>query len=450
MEMTPPDWSHSIEAEQSVLGALMLDNVAFDRVADLISERDFYTREHRAIFRAIAKLIDAGKGADVVTVTERLTAENAQEFGKVASYLGMLAQETPSALNIRRYAELVRERSILRRLFGAAQDTCVAVANFGGRDAGVLLDEAQARIMEISEHRVGREDFQPASQVLAQAFEFIDHQYHRDDPNAPTGVPTGFIDLDSMTSGLHPGQLVILAARPAMGKSALALNITEHAASVTGKWALFFTLEMGNREQALRMIAAGAGINVQRLVTGRLYDEEWSQLSAAVSRMHDLPIAFNEQAGLTVMELRALARRAMREHPGGLSLVVVDYLQLMLASDNEANRAMQLAEISRGLKLLAKELQVPVIALSQLNRDLEKRTNKRPVMSDLRDSGALEQDADVILFIYRDEVYNASTEYKGSAEIIICKQRNGPVGMVRLAFRADHTRFENYAGHDYS
>lgn len=446
----PPEWSHSLEAEQSVLGALLLDNTAFDRVADLIGERDFYTGEHRAIFRGITALIEAGKAADLVTVFERLSAENAQAYGGLAPYLGAMAQNVPSALNIRRYAELVRERSLLRRLFTASRETCEAVANFAGREAGTLLDEAEARILAISHQRLDRAEFQPVEQALSQAFEFIDHQYHRADPNAPTGVPTGFVDLDSMTSGLHPGQLVILAARPAMGKSALALNITQHAARATGKRALFFTLEMGNREQALRLLAAEAHVNVQRLVTGRLYDREWSDISDAMSRLQGLPISLNEKAGMTVMELRAFARRAARENPAGLSLVVVDYLQLMLAGDNEANRATQIAEISRGLKLLAKELQVPVVALSQLNRELEKRHNKRPVMSDLRDSGALEQDADVILFIYRDEVYNRDSEHKGTAEIIVAKQRNGPVGTVRLMFRADNTRFENWAGHNFS
>ncbi len=364
-------------------------------------------------------------------------------------YLVQLAAGADPALGVcvqvrQHPVELIRQRALLRQLYSASMETSAAVAGYAGRDAGTLLDEAETRLMAISQRSTSNKDFQPVGSALAQAVEFIDAQFHREDPNAPTGIPYGFVDLDQMTSGMHPGQLIILAARPAMGKSALALNITEQAAAATGKTALFFSLEMSNREQALRLIASGARVNVQRLVTGRLYDGEWGRVSAAMGKMHDLPIQFNDQASLTVMDMRSLSRRAAREH-GALSLIVVDYVQLMLAGTNDSNRANQVAEISRGLKLLAKELQVPVLALSQLNRELEKRGNKRPVMSDLRDSGALEQDADVILFIYRDEVYHNNSEDKGVAEVIVTKQRNGPVGMVRLAFRADNTRFENYA-----
>lgn len=436
-------WSHSLEAEQSLLGALLLDNSAYDRVSSLVDERDFYIADHRAIFRIAARLIESGRAADLVTMMDRLGQDNAGAKVPI-SYLGELSRNTPSAANIETYAELVRRRAILRHLYAASQEIATSVTQSGGRDVAELVDAAELRLMAISERGTRNRDFESVQRAISQAMEFIDHQYHREDPNAPTGIPYGFVDLDSTTSGMHPGQLIVLAARPAMGKSALALNITEHAASLTGKTALFFSLEMSNREQAVRLIGSAAKVNVQRLVTGRLNDDEWTRMGVAVGKMHELPIQFNDQASLTVMDMRSLARRAQRES-GALSLIVVDYLQLMIAGSSDTNRANQLAEISRGLKLLAKELQVPVLALSQLNRELEKRGNKRPVMSDLRDSGAIEQDADVILFIYRDEVYHPASEDRGSAEIIICKQRNGPVGMVRLAFRADNTRFDNYA-----
>lgn len=442
-----PSWTHSLEAEQSLLGALMLNNAACDQVADLVSERDFYVGTHRQMFRAIFRLIEAGRLADVVSVAERMEAEDAQRFveGGGFAYLAALAQNTPGAINVRRYAEVVHERAVMRKLFAAGQQIIESVSGFGGREVGELLDQAETAIMNISV-RGTDETFRTLKAALGDAFAFVDEQYHKYQGKGAevTGVPYGFIALDRMTSGMHPGQLIILGARPKMGKSAFALNVCEHAARATGRWALFFTLEMGVREQALRMLSGASRVNVQRLASGRIYDNEWPRVSDAVGKLVDLNIAFNEQASLTVTELRAQARRAMREY-GGLSLIVVDYLQLMLAGETDSNRATQLAEISRGLKLLAKELQVPVLALSQLNRELEKRVNKRPVMSDLRDSGALEQDADVILFIYRDEVYHPKTEDRGIAEVLVAAQRNGPVGDIKLTFLGERTRFENYA-----
>lgn len=436
-------WSHSTEAEQSLLGALLIDNAAWDQVADVVKAPAFFSSDHRMIFSAIGDLIEAGKPADMVTVGERLKAQDAERFAAAggAGYLAALAQNTPSALNIRRYAELVADRFLLRQLYGAAGDAATACREHRGRAAREVVDQVQSRIMDVGGRQSGQ-TFRGLQEALSEGFEFIDHQYHREDKDAPTGVPTGFSDLDSQLSGLQPGQLIILAARPSMGKSALSLNICESAARAKGP-AAYFSLEMGAREQALRLLAAGAGVNLQRLFTGRINDTEWERLSGAMGKLHDLKIEFSTQASLTITDLRAQVRRLARER-GGLSIVVVDYVQLMVSGANDSNRANAISEISRGLKLLAQELNVPVLLLSQLNRELEKRTNKRPIPSDLRDSGALEQDADVILFIYRDEVYNPNTEDQGVAEIIIAKQRNGPVGKVRLIFRADNTRFENY------
>jgi replicative DNA helicase len=445
-ELQPMGWAFSLESEQALLGALLIDNSAYDRVADLVTESDFYTGAHRMIYRQVARLVEASRVADLVTVGERCQAEDAERFAEFGfDYLAQLAQNTPSATNVRRYAEVVRERALMRQLNASAMQVVEATMHSGGREIGALLDDAQSRIMAVGQQRSAH-SFRALREGLTQAYEFIDAQHHRENKDEPTGVPYGFTDLDHKTSGMHGGQLIVLAARPAMGKSAFALNVSEHATRKTGKWALFFTLEMGLREQALRMLAAGAHVNVQRLASGRIYEEEWPRLTAAMTDMVDLKIAFNEQAAMTVADVRSHARRAFREL-GPVCLIVVDYLQLMLAGDTEANRATQLSEVTRGLKLLAKEMDVPVMALSQLNRELERRVNKRPIMSDLRDSGAIEQDADVILSIYRDEVYHPNTEDKGVAEIIINKQRNGPVGDIKLTFLADNTRFTNFGGY---
>jgi replicative DNA helicase len=443
-----PAWGYSIEAEQSVLGGLMLDNTAYDRIADLIKETDFFSLDHRQIFRAIFSMIEANRPADALTVAEFLgRLKGADRSDRTSSaYISTLVLNTPSAANIRRYAEIVVERSVLRALYAAATGVVESVMNSRGREVSTLLDEAQGRFMAIRESKAsGRGDFHTSQDVLVEVIEFIDQQYqrHKDgNSNEVTGLPTGFRDLDVMTTGLHPGQLIILAARPKMGKSAFSLNIAENAARATGKTVAIFSMEMSLRELGMRLVASVSQINVQRLATGRLYEHEWPRIATSTGELLNLPLVFNEAGGLSIMELRALARRIKRDHPN-LGLVIVDYLQLMVGGDSEANRANQLAEISRGLKLLAKELQLPVIALSQLNRELEKRPNKRPIMSDLRDSGAIEQDADMILFIYRDEVYNPDSQDKGCAEIIIAAQRNGPTGKVMASFRADQTRFGN-------
>jgi replicative DNA helicase len=437
---------HSVEAEQSVLGALLIDNHAFDRIADILGAEDFYRDDHRRIFRHIARLIEAGKPADVVTVGESIETSEDRERTGGAAYLAALAQNTPSALHVRRYAELVRERAVQRRLAQVATEIAEAALDPAGKEVGRLLDEAEARILEVGETGArGRQGFEEVQTVLARVFERIDHLYHREDKSDVTGVPTGFLDLDEKTAGLQPGDLVIVAGRPSMGKTALALNIAEHVAVDNGLPVAIFSMEMSATQLAMRMLGSIARVDQHKMRTGRLADEEWGRLSTAMERLHAAPIYIDETAALNALELRARARR-MRRSSGRLGLVVVDYLQLMSAAREGENRATEISEISRSLKALAKELEVPVMALSQLSRAVEQRNDRRPMMSDLRESGAIEQDADLILFIYRDEVYFPDKpEAKGRAEVIIGKQRNGPIGRVELAFLGQYTRFENLA-----
>ena len=437
---------HSVEAEQSLLGGLLLDNQAFDRIADLVTAEDFYRDDHRRIFRHVSKLVEAGKPADVVTVSESIEASEDKDRTGGTAYLGALAQNTPSALNIRRYAELVRERAVQRRLIQVATEIAESAMAPSGKEVAQLLDEAESRIMEVGERgQRGTQGFESIQPVLARVFERIDHLYHQDNKSDVTGVPTGFIDLDEKTAGLQPGDLIIVAGRPSMGKTALALNIAEHVAVDNGLPVAIFSMEMSAPQLAMRMLGSIARVDQHKMRTGRLIDEEWSRLSTAMERLHEAPIFIDEAAALNALELRARARR-MRRHFGKLGLVMVDYLQLMSASSEGENRATEISEISRSLKALAKELEAPVVALSQLNRALETRNDKRPMMSDLRESGAIEQDADLILFIYRDEVYfPEKMESRGTAEVIIGKQRNGPIGRVDLTFLGEHTRFENRA-----
>ena len=438
---------HSVEAEQSVLGGLLLENDALDRIGDILSPSDFYRHDHRLIFEHIAKLIEHNKPADIVTVAESL--ENSAELSGVGgiAYLGALAQNTPTAANIRRYAEIVRERAVMRKLDEVGSGIAESAYSPQGRDAQQLLDEAEARIFQIAEGgKKSSEGFVDIKVLLPQVADRIDQLFQRDNPSDVTGVPSGFADLDSMTSGLQPGDLVIVAGRPSMGKTAFSLNMAENVALDTGLPVAVFSMEMAATQLAMRMIGSVGRLDQHRMRTGRLEDEDWVRLTTALGRLNDAPIFIDEGAGLTSFDLRARARRLHRQC-GKLGLIVVDYLQLMSAPANRQgeNRATEISEISRSLKSLAKELDVPVIALSQLNRSVEQRPDKRPVMSDLRESGAIEQDADVILFIYRDEVYNPDSPDKGTAEIIIAKQRNGPVGRVRLTFLGEHTRFENFA-----
>ena len=436
---------HSIEAEQSVLGGLLLDTGAYDKISDAISEGDFYRDEHRRIFRAIQRLQERGKPADVVTVAEALDAAGETEHTGGLAYLGELAQNTPSAANIKRYAEIVRERAILRQLVTAGDEIAASALNPLGREPKELLDEAEAKVFAIAEsgarHQTG---FQHINPLLTQVVERIQELHDRDNPSDITGIPTGYNDLDRMTSGLQPGDLVIVAGRPSMGKTSFSLNIAEHVAIEYGAPVAVFSMEMGGAQLAMRMLASVGRLDQHKVRTGRLNDDEWSRLSYALGKIHEKAIYIDETPALNPIDLRARARRLHRQC-GKLGLIVIDYLQLMSGSSQGENRATEISEISRSLKGIAKELECPVIALSQLNRSLEQRPNKRPVMSDLRESGAIEQDADVIMFIYRDEVYNPDTQEKGTAEIIIGKQRNGPIGTVRLTFLGEYTRFENFA-----
>ncbi len=435
----------SIEAEQSVLGGLLLDNEAFDRVAGILAEDDFYRLDHRLIWQQITRLIERTQPADVVTVYEALrTAGKAEEAGGLA-YLNSLAQETPSAANIHRYAEIVRDRSILRKLISTADEIATTALNPQGMDTRQILDQAESRIFKISEDGSrGGTGFQKIDTLLGQVVERIDELYSQSNTSDVTGVPTGFADLDKMTSGMQAGDLIIVAGRPSMGKTSFSMNVGEHVAVEAGLPVAVFSMEMGATQLAMRMVCSVGRLDQQRIRTGRLLDDDWPKLTVAIQKMQDAQVFIDETPALSALELRARARRLSRQC-GQLGVIIIDYIQLMSGSGNGENRATEISEISRSLKGLAKELNCPLIALSQLNRSLENRPNKRPVMSDLRESGAIEQDADVILFIYRDEVYNPESQDKGTAEVIIGKQRNGPIGTVRLAFLGAHTKFDNLA-----
>jgi replicative DNA helicase len=436
---------HSIEAEASVLGGLLLDNRAWDRIGDLVRADDFYRADHRLIFDCISRLIDAAKPADVVTVFESLqNLGRADEVGGLA-YLNTLAHETPSAANIRRYAEIVRDRAILRNLVSVSDEIATKALNPAGKETRQILDEAESQIFQIGEQgsrtSTGFQDFHA---VLARVVEKVDDLYQSPNASDVTGVPSGFTDLDQKTAGMHAGDLLIVAGRPSMGKTSLALNIAEHVAITESLPVAVFSMEMGAEQLAMRVLCSVGRLDAQRVRTGRLTEDDWNRLTQAMGKMKEARIHIDETPGLNPLELRSRARRLSRQY-GTLGLIVVDYLQLMSASSSGENRTTEISEITRSLKGLAKELGCPVVALSQLNRTVEQRTDKRPVMSDLRESGAIEQDADVILFIYRDEVYRPDTPDKGVAEIIIAKQRNGPIGTVRLTFLGQYTKFENHA-----
>jgi replicative DNA helicase len=435
---------HSIEAESSVLGGLLLDNGAWDRVGDLLNEGDFYRYEHRLIYAAMAALINTSRPADVITVFDHLQSQGkAEEVGGL-TYLNALAQYVPSAGNIRRYAEIVRERAILRKLVAASDEISTLAFNPQGRPVKEILDESEQKILSINEEgsRMKR-GFIGMETLVVDLLDRV--QEMADNPSDITGVPSGFYDLDRMTSGLQAGDLIVLAARPSMGKTSLAVNMAEHIALHEGLPVAVFSMEMGAAQLAVRVVGSIGRIDQGHLRTGKLTDEEWPRLTEAIEKLRSIQLHIDETAGLTISELRASARRLARQC-GKLGLIVVDYLQIMSGSGgSEDNRATELGEMSRGLKMLAKELQCPVIALSQLSRAVESRTDKRPMMSDLRESGAIEQDADVIMFIYRDDYYNKESKEPGVAEVIIAKQRNGPTGTVKLAFLKNLTRFENLA-----
>ncbi|MDB5926786.1 MAG: primary replicative helicase [Betaproteobacteria bacterium] len=440
----------SIEAEQSVLGGLLLDNAAWDRIADIINEADFYRSDHRAIFRHIAKLIEENKPADALTVAENLDRSGKLNDVGGQAYIGSLALNTPSAANIRRYAEIVRERSIMRNLAAIGTEIADSAYTPSGKDASLLIDEAEAKIFQIAEARSkARQGFIKIDPLLTETVERIDMLYSRENKSEVIGVSTGFVDLDRMTSGLQPGELIIVAGRPSMGKTTLVMNMAEHVTLAEKKSVAVFSMEMSGPQLAMRMIGSVGRVDQHELRTGTFKEDDWSKLVDAVGKLNEAQMYIDDTAGLNVLEVRSRARRLHRQC-GGLAMVVIDYLQLMSGTGHggQENRATEIAEISRSLKSLAKELKVPVIALSQLNRSVDSRQDKRPMMSDLRESGAIEQDADLILFIYRDEVYNPDSPRKGISEIIIAKQRNGPVGKIDLTFLGKFTRFENYAGGD--
>jgi len=437
---------HSVEAEQALLGGLMLDNGAWDDIADLVSEDDLYRRDHRLIFTAISQLAALGSPFDVITVSEKLEGDSALASAGGLAYLGLLAKNTPSAANIKAYAAIVRDHSVARQLIRVGTKVSDSAFNREGRTTAELLDHAEQMVFEIAEQGArDRRGYASIKDILVKVVDRIDTLFQQDDPI--TGVPTGFTDFDDMTSGLQSSDLVIIAGRPSMGKTTFAVNIAENAAIKKGLPVAIFSMEMPGEQLAMRMMSSLGRIDQHRLRTGKLDDDDWPRLTSAVGILAETRLFIDDTPALTPTDLRARARRLKREHD--LGLIVIDYLQLMQVPGNKENRATEISEISRSLKALAKELQVPVIALSQLNRSLEQRPNKRPVMSDLRESGAIEQDADLIVFIYRDEVYNDDSPDKGTAEIIIGKQRNGPIGTVRLTFLGQFTRFENFIHNVY-
>ena len=434
---------HSIEAEQAVLGGLMLDNRAWEKIADRVSDEDFYRHDHRLIFRAIQAQEAKDVPNDAVTLSQHLQSIDELEQAGGLAYLGRLAKDTPTAANIIAYADIVREKSILRQLAAVGTEIAGSAYNQEGRDSRELLDDAEKNVYKIAEQGArNQKGFVGMTALLKNTVDQIDQLYQNE--GAITGIATGFDKFDEMTSGLHAGELIIVAGRPSMGKTTFAMNLAENAAIGNKKSVAVFSMEMPGESLSMRMISSLGRIDQHNLRTGQIKDEDWPRITSTVSMLSQTKIFVDDTAALSPTELRARARRLKREH--GLDLIVIDYLQLMQGSGKAAseNRTAEVSEISRSLKALAKELEVPVIALSQLNRSLEQRPDKRPIMSDLRESGAIEQDADLIVFIYRDEVYNEDSEQKGTAEIIIAKQRNGPIGKCRLTFLGKYTRFENH------
>ena len=440
----PPN---SVEAEQSLLGGLMLDPLAWDKVADVIVSDDFYRKDHGLIFSAIANLIEAGSPCDVVTVSEHLDARGDLENAGGLEYLATLANETAGGANARAYAKILRERATLRALISAGNEIAGSAFTTDGRTAAEVLENAEKMVFDIAEKgNRGRKGFKSLKDILPATVDRID-LLHQSDGDI-TGISTGYTKFDEMTAGLQPGDLVIVAGRPSMGKTTLAINIAENAAIGSKVPTAIFSMEMPAQQLAFRMISSLGRVDQTHLRTGNFPDEDWSRINTAVQLMSEAPIYIDDTPGLAPNEIRARSRRLQREH--GLGLIVIDYLQLMQVHGSTENRATEISEISRGLKALAKEMECPVIALSQLNRGVEQRTDKRPVMSDLRESGAIEQDADLIVFIYREEVYNQDTPRKGIADIAIAKQRNGPIGDFPLTFVGRYTKFENWVPDNYS
>nr|HAT8714758.1 replicative DNA helicase [Legionella jordanis] len=438
---------HSAEAEQAIIGGLMLDNHSWDVISLKLCEADFYRTEHRVLFRAISDLAKKDQPFDVVTLLDILKSNHQLDDAGGETYLFELANNTPSVANISAYADIVREKSVQRQLITVANEIADSAYNTLGRDVTELLDAAETKVFAIGEQTGGDGGPESIKSILVKTVEKIDMLYNNGD--ALTGLATGLKDFDERTSGLQPSDLIIVAGRPSMGKTSLVMNMAEHAAIQGGRPVLVFSMEMPADSLAMRMMSSLGRIDQHRLRTGKLQDDDWPRVTSAVHLLSEAPLFIDDTPALTPAEMRARARRLAKEH-GQLGLIVVDYLQLMKVPGFKAdNRTAEISEISRSLKSLAKELEVPVIALSQLNRSLEQRQDKRPVMSDLRESGAIEQDADLICFIYRDEVYNEDSPDKGIAELIIAKQRNGPIGKVRVAFLGQYTRFEDLAFNGY-
>ncbi len=432
---------HSLEAEQSVLGGLMLENESWYKVADVVTEHDFYRQDHRLIFRSIAELAESNEPLDVVTLSEWLKQREELDNAGGLAYLGTLAKDTPSAANIRAYANIVREKSILRQLISVGTEITDEAFNPGELESKDLLDEAERKVFEIAEQGNRQQDFKNIKGLLKSTLAHIDELSKSD--ASITGAETGYNELDDMTSGLQKGDLIIVAGRPSMGKTTFSMNLAEFIAINDKKPVAIFSMEMPAEQLVLRLFASNGRVPLNDIRTGKIREEDWPRIGMAVKQFSETKLFIDDSAAMSPTEIRAKARRLHREH-GQLGLIVIDYIQLMQTGSKTDNRAAEISEISRSLKALAKELEVPVIALSQLNRSLEQRPNKRPIMSDLRESGAIEQDADVIMFIYRDEVYNEDTPDKGVAEIIIGKQRNGAIGKIRLTFTGKYTRFDNF------
>ncbi len=436
---------HSIEAEQSVLGSMLIDPESWDKVAELVTETDFYNRSHQTIFRAIVRLLNTNQPIDLITVSEELEKHDELDDAGGFAYLGELAKNTPSSANVASYAQIISERAITRELIGVAHEIAEIGYNPEGRDSADILDLAESRVFEIAERRTGEnEGPRDVGSVLGKTIDRLEELVKTN--KEVTGVTTGFTDLDKKTSGLQPSDLIIVAARPSMGKTTFAMNLCENVAMENDKPVLIFSLEMPSEQIMMRMLASLSRVDQTKIRTAQLDDEDWARISNTMAMLKDKDRLFvDDSSGLTPMDVRSRARKLARER-GGISLIMIDYLQLMRVPSLSENRTLEIAEISRSLKALAKELEVPVVALSQLNRTLEQRADKRPVNSDLRESGSIEQDADLIMFIYRDEVYHENSEDKGIAEIIIGKQRNGPIGTSRLTFQGQFSRFDNYAG----
>jgi replicative DNA helicase len=436
---------HSIEAEQSVLGSMLIAPDSWDKVAELVTDEDFYNRSHQIIFRAILRLLSKSHPIDLITVSEDLEERDELDDAGGFAYLGELARNTPSAANVTAYAQIIKERAVTRELIGVAHEIAEAGYNPEGRNSGEILDMAESKVFEIAEKRTGKDEGpKNVETVLGKTIDRLEILVKSN--KEVTGVSTGYTDLDKKTSGLQPSDLIIVAARPSMGKTTFAMNLCENAMLLETKPVLVFSLEMPSEQIMMRMLASLSRVDQTKIRTAQLNDEDWARISNTMAMLKDKDNLFiDDSSGLTPMDVRTRARKLAREK-GGISLIMIDYLQLMRVPSLSDNRTLEIAEISRSLKSLAKELEVPVVALSQLNRSLEQRADKRPINSDLRESGSIEQDADLIMFIYRDEVYHEESTEKGIAEIIIGKQRNGPIGTSRLTFQGQFSRFDNYAG----